>query len=156
MVVDAGTVLAVTGAGIAVGLSAIGSGIGVGIAGATGAGVIAVRPEKFGRALDELYAARDLLTDHTPSPAETYDWSWCKALKMYCIGLARLVERDWYASQKQSDLQAQVSSQAIEWAGVLTSQAQDWYAVECADEIRRQSRDQWLRRFQAAINGAKK
>ena len=51
MIVDAGTILAVTGAGLAVGLSAIGSGIGVGIAGATGAGVIAVRPEKFGRAL---------------------------------------------------------------------------------------------------------
>jgi F0F1-type ATP synthase membrane subunit c/vacuolar-type H+-ATPase subunit K len=51
MPVDAGTILAVTGAGLAVGLSAIGSGIGVGIAGATGAGVIAVRPEKFGRAL---------------------------------------------------------------------------------------------------------
>ena len=51
MAVDAGTILAVTGAGLSVGLSAIGSGIGVGIAGATGAGVIAVRPEKFGRAL---------------------------------------------------------------------------------------------------------
>ncbi|TAJ45582.1 V-type ATP synthase subunit K [Methanofollis fontis] len=50
-VVDAGLVLAVIGAGLAVGLAAIGSGIGVGIAGATGAGVIAVRPERFGRAL---------------------------------------------------------------------------------------------------------
>ena len=51
MIIDAGLILAVIGAGLAVGLSAIGSGIGVGIAGATGAGVIAIRPEKFGRAL---------------------------------------------------------------------------------------------------------
>ena len=51
MAVDAGLVLAVIGAGLAVGLAAIGSGIGVGIAGATGAGVIAVRPEKFGKAI---------------------------------------------------------------------------------------------------------
>ncbi len=46
-----GFILAVTGAGLAVGLSAIGSGMGVGIAGATGAGVIAIKPEKFGQAL---------------------------------------------------------------------------------------------------------
>ncbi|MDO9540247.1 MAG: V-type ATP synthase subunit K [Methanocalculus sp.] len=49
--ITAGFILAVTGAGLAVGLSAIGSGIGVGIAGATGAGVIAIKPEKFGQAL---------------------------------------------------------------------------------------------------------
>jgi V/A-type H+-transporting ATPase subunit K len=46
-----GFILAVTGAGLAVGLSAIGSGMGVGIAGATGAGVIAIKPGKFGQAL---------------------------------------------------------------------------------------------------------
>ena len=46
-----GFILAVTGAGLAVGLSAIGSGMGVGIAGATGAGVIAIKPDKFGQAL---------------------------------------------------------------------------------------------------------
>ena len=49
--ITAGFILAVTGAGLAVGLSAIGSGIGVGIAGATGAGVIAIKPGKFGQAL---------------------------------------------------------------------------------------------------------
>ena len=49
--ITAGFILAVIGAGLAVGLSAIGSGIGVGIAGATGAGVIAIKPEKFGQAL---------------------------------------------------------------------------------------------------------
>ncbi|MCC7566153.1 MAG: V-type ATP synthase subunit K [Methanomicrobiaceae archaeon] len=48
MVTDIGSVLAVTGAGLAVGLSAVGSGIGVGIAGAAGAGALAARPEKFG------------------------------------------------------------------------------------------------------------
>ncbi|HIJ06373.1 MAG: ATP synthase subunit c [Methanocalculus sp. 52_23] len=46
-----GFILAVSGAGLAVGLSAIGSGMGVGIAGATGAGVIAIKPGKFGQAL---------------------------------------------------------------------------------------------------------
>jgi F0F1-type ATP synthase membrane subunit c/vacuolar-type H+-ATPase subunit K len=46
-----GTVLVVIGAGLAVGLSAIGAGIGVGIAGAAGAGVTAVREDKFGVAL---------------------------------------------------------------------------------------------------------
>ena len=51
MVIDIGTVLAVTGAGLAVGLSAIGSGIGVGIAGAAGAAALAARPEKFGTSL---------------------------------------------------------------------------------------------------------
>ncbi|RQD81785.1 MAG: V-type ATP synthase subunit K [Methanocalculus sp. MSAO_Arc2] len=49
--ITTGLILAVMGAGLAVGLSAIGSGIGVGIAGTTGAGVIAVRPENFGQAL---------------------------------------------------------------------------------------------------------
>ncbi len=43
--------LAAIGAGLAIGLSGIGSGIGVGIAGASGAGVISERPEKFGTAL---------------------------------------------------------------------------------------------------------
>jgi V/A-type H+-transporting ATPase subunit K len=50
-VVTPGLALALIGAGTAVGMAAVGSGIGVGIAGATGAGVAAVRPEKFGKAL---------------------------------------------------------------------------------------------------------
>ena len=50
-VVSPGLALALIGAGTAVGMAAVGSGIGVGIAGATGAGVAAVRPEKFGKAL---------------------------------------------------------------------------------------------------------
>lgn len=43
--------LAAIGAGLAIGISGIGSGIGVGIAGASGAGVISERSEKFGMAL---------------------------------------------------------------------------------------------------------
>ena len=43
--------LAALGAGLAMGVAAIGSGIGVGIAGASGAGVIAEDPKKFGPVL---------------------------------------------------------------------------------------------------------
>ncbi len=43
--------LAAIGAGLAIGLTGMGSSIGVGIAGASGAGVISERPEKFGPAL---------------------------------------------------------------------------------------------------------
>ncbi|MDI6718255.1 MAG: V-type ATP synthase subunit K [Methanomicrobiales archaeon] len=48
---EVGTALALGGAGLAAGLSAIGAGIGVGIAGAAGSGVSANRPEKFGSSL---------------------------------------------------------------------------------------------------------
>lgn len=51
MVIGIGTVLVVIGAGLAVGMSAIGAGIGVGIAGASGAGVTAVKEDKFGVSL---------------------------------------------------------------------------------------------------------
>jgi len=51
MVIGIGTVLVVIGAGLAVGMSAIGAGIGVGIAGAAGAGVTAVKEDKFGVSL---------------------------------------------------------------------------------------------------------
>jgi V/A-type H+-transporting ATPase subunit K len=46
-----GVGLAALGAGLAMGVAAIGSGIGVGIAGASGAGVIAEDPKKFGSVL---------------------------------------------------------------------------------------------------------
>jgi len=49
--VTLGTALAIIGAGLAVGLSAIGSGVGVGIVGAAGIGVSGNKPEKFGRAI---------------------------------------------------------------------------------------------------------
>ncbi|MDD5502340.1 MAG: V-type ATP synthase subunit K [Candidatus Thermoplasmatota archaeon] len=48
---DIGTTLAISGAGLAVGLSCVGSGIGVGIVGEIASGVLAEDPNKFGKLL---------------------------------------------------------------------------------------------------------
>ncbi len=48
---ERGTYLTALGAGLAVGIAGMGSGIGVGIAGAAGAGIIAEKPEKFGKSI---------------------------------------------------------------------------------------------------------
>lgn len=46
-----GAFLAAVGAGLAIGISGMGSGIGVGITGAAASGVVAEKPEKFGKSL---------------------------------------------------------------------------------------------------------
>jgi hypothetical protein len=107
------------------------------------------------RALDGFYLAGEFITDHMPSPGDSFAWEGCRVLKTYSIVMARLVEIDMVQISKKKQEAVRLSVQAREWALILDDLSDIWEKNKTEHSEERNLRKRWLKRIRAAIEQVK-
>ena len=113
--------------------------------------VVCWKNGNYSRARDTFYSARELISEHMPTPMDTYGWNWSRSLKTYTIVLARLVELEVIADQNNDSMMVRMNDQVMEWADVLHQQAMEWKAVRVKNDVEEETRSIWLSRYIQAI-----
>ena len=107
--------------------------------------------KNYGRALDWLASAKELVREGMPPPTDSFSWKGCRALITYSTVMSRLVEYDMHRSEEDTTLSRRAEEQAAEWAGSLKELARDWAGVKDVSEQQAVLRARWFKRFSSVI-----
>lgn len=113
--------------------------------------VVSWKNGNHSRARDGFYQARDLLSEHMPTPMDAYGWNWSRSLKTYAIVLARLVELESIKRKDAGQQMRRMRDQAMEWADVLQQQAMEWRVIKVSGGAEARTRQIWINRYVQAI-----